>query len=27
VPSADDFAEADSGCCGGQDSGGCGCSH
>jgi cell fate (sporulation/competence/biofilm development) regulator YlbF (YheA/YmcA/DUF963 family) len=27
VPSSDDFAEADSGCCGGQDSGGCGCAH
>lgn len=25
VPSSDDFAEADSGCCGGHDGGGCGC--
>jgi cell fate (sporulation/competence/biofilm development) regulator YlbF (YheA/YmcA/DUF963 family) len=27
VPSSDDFAEADSGCCGGNGGGGCGCSH
>lgn len=25
VPSSDDFAEADSGCCGGHNGGGCGC--
>lgn len=27
VPTSEDFAEADSGCCGGNDGGGCGCSH